>query len=145
MAPVFDVADLVAWLATLPSIPHDDDALYAALLTAPPDVWPALRKLRVVPVEVLSVAANAALEEGLFVLGGEVSAPLLCIWRVVAGGATRRGPPSPSPGVSRLASHTNPWQLKPDEWPRLDRLTIQIEQSTITGYWLMDGGIAARV
>ena len=88
IAPVFDVGDLTEWLGTLSSIPLDDDALFAALLTAPPERWPALRKLRVVEVD--GDAAFKALDDGRFVFGGDVSAPALCVFRVRTGGGPAR-------------------------------------------------------
>ena len=88
IAPEFGVKDLVRWLLNLlVPLKEIDDAVFAALLAAEPHVWPNIRSLRIIRVD---GGRRIALEEGLLVLGGDVTVPALSIYRAVAGGPARR-------------------------------------------------------
>ena len=66
---------------------ENDDAIFAALLTAEPHLWPRIRRLEIIRADGCSYEA---LDNGLLVLGGDVAAPALNIFRVADGGPARR-------------------------------------------------------
>ena len=87
VAPEFGVEDLVEWLSVYDRVVENDDAIFAALLTAEPHLWPRIRRLEIIRADGCSYEA---LDNGLLVLGGDVAAPALNIFRVTDGGPARR-------------------------------------------------------
>ena len=79
VAPEFGVEDLVEWLSVYDKVVENDDAIFAALLTAEPHLWPRIRRLEIIRADGCSYEA---LDNGLLVLGGDVAAPALNIFRV---------------------------------------------------------------
>ena len=71
VAPEFGVEDLVEWLdyKGLQDEP-EHDAVFAALLTAEPHLWPRIRRLEIIDV---GPGCPEALDNGLLVLGGDVA------------------------------------------------------------------------
>jgi len=79
-----------AWEQLLVIGDHDD-AIFAALLAAEPHLWPRLRKLCIIRVDDDNRTSHrTTLNKGLLVLGGDVAAPAVGIYRVAAGGPARR-------------------------------------------------------
>ena len=66
---------------------ENDDAIFAALLTAEPHLWPRIRRLEIIRADGSAIACSL---DGLLVLGGDVTAPTLNIFRVADGGPARR-------------------------------------------------------
>ena len=91
VAPEFGVEDLVEWLSVYDRGVENDDAIFAALLTAEPHLWPRIRRLEIIRVSGDDGHTHLYdLDEGLLVLGGDVVAPALDIFRVADGGPARR-------------------------------------------------------